>query len=141
MTARISQPAQGILWMVLTGLMFVGVNILVKIMGPRLPAPEAAARREAVEEAHLQIDELIKMVGGYASPGYSTEFYHCFLGLADLSGRGQSHAGLDEENEDIRNHVIPFAQAMNLLESGEINAAPLAMMLLWLANKRDSLRR
>ncbi len=104
-------------------------------------APEEAARREAVEEAHLQVDELIKMVGGYASPGYSTEFYHCFLGLADLSGRGQSQGGLESENEDIRNHVIPFDRAMALLDSGEINAAPLAMMLLWLANKRADLRR
>ncbi len=48
MTARLSPALQGILWMVLTGLMFVGVNILVKTMGPRLPAPEAAFLRYAI---------------------------------------------------------------------------------------------
>jgi hypothetical protein len=29
---------------------------------------------------------------------------------------------------------------MELLDSGELNQAPLAMMLLWLARKRDELR-
>lgn len=48
MTTRPSQPLHGIFWMVLTGLMFVGVNILVKFMGPRLPAPEAAFLRYAI---------------------------------------------------------------------------------------------
>ncbi len=48
MTARLSQPLQGILWMVITGLMFVGVNVLVKFMGPRLPAAEAAFLRYAI---------------------------------------------------------------------------------------------
>ncbi|WP_280512709.1 gamma-glutamylcyclotransferase [Tropicibacter naphthalenivorans] len=102
--------------------------------------PEAAARREAVEEAHLTLTDLRPMVRGYASPGYSTEFYHSFLGLCDLSGRGQSQGGLEAENEDIRNHVIAFTDAMDLLDTGEINAAPLAMMLLWLATKREALR-
>ncbi len=48
MTARFSPPVQGIFWMVVTGLMFVGVNILVKTMGPRLPAAEAAFLRYAI---------------------------------------------------------------------------------------------
>ena len=99
--------------------------------------PQATAHRETREEANLQISEMIPMVKGYGSPGYSTEFYHCFLGIADLTGRGQSHGGLAQEDEDIRNHVISFDHAMALLDSGEINAAPLAMMLLWLARWRE----
>ncbi|SIT00137.1 nudix-type nucleoside diphosphatase, YffH/AdpP family [Roseivivax lentus] len=102
--------------------------------------PAETARREAVEEAHLELSEVRPMLKVYASPGYSTEYFHCFLGLADLSGRDVHHAGLDDENEDIRSHVIPFDRAMALVESGEVNAGPLAMMLLWLARERDRLR-
>ena len=43
---RVNQPEiLGILWMVLTGLLFLGVTVLVKILGPRVPAPEAAFLR------------------------------------------------------------------------------------------------
>ena len=35
----------GILWMLLTGLCFVGVTALVKFLGPRIPPPEAAFLR------------------------------------------------------------------------------------------------
>ena len=46
MVARGNQPEiLGILWMVLTGLLFLGVTVLVKILGPRVPAPEAAFLR------------------------------------------------------------------------------------------------
>lgn len=46
MVTRVNQPEiLGILWMVLTGLLFLGVTVLVKILGPRVPAPEAAFLR------------------------------------------------------------------------------------------------
>ena len=40
-----SRPALGVFWMFVTGLCFVAVTALVKIMGPRIPAPEAAFLR------------------------------------------------------------------------------------------------
>ncbi len=102
--------------------------------------PEACALREAREEAGLELRELRPMLRAYASPGYTTEFYHCFLGLCALSEADNGLAGLAEENEDIRNHVITFDHAMDLVDSGEINVAPLAAMLLWLARHRDRIR-
>lgn len=39
------RPLAGILWMLFTGLCFVAVTALVKFMGPRIPAPEAAFLR------------------------------------------------------------------------------------------------
>ncbi len=102
--------------------------------------PRDAAIRESAEEAHLDLSELIEMPKVYASPGYSTEFFHCYLGLCDLSGRSQGQGGLATENEDIRSHVIPFEEAMALVDSGEVNVAPLAMMLLWLYRARGGLR-
>lgn len=40
-----ARPGWGIFWMVLTGLQFVGVTALVKTLGTRIPAPEAAFLR------------------------------------------------------------------------------------------------
>ncbi len=102
--------------------------------------PADCARREAVEEAKLELGDLRPMVRVYASPGYSSEFFHCFLGLCDLAGRGGELGGLDAENEDIRSHVIGFDRALALIDSGEINAGPLVMMILWLARHRAALR-
>ena len=46
MINKLKQPEiRGILWMVLTGLLFLGVTVLVKILGPRVTAPEAAFLR------------------------------------------------------------------------------------------------
>jgi len=98
--------------------------------------PGEAARREAAEEAGLTLAELTPMGGGYASPGYSTEFFHFFLAEADLAGADGRIAGEAGENESIRSHVMPLDEALALVDSGEINATPLAFMLLWLARHR-----
>lgn len=103
-------------------------------------SPEDAARREAQEEAGIRISDLRLAARGYASPGYTTEFYHSYVGLCDLSGRDKGIGGLDEEHEDIRSHVVPFDQAMALVETGEINALPLAMLINWVAARRSDLR-
>lgn len=103
--------------------------------------PEEAALRETREEARLDLDRLIRVSGGYASPGYSTEFYHNFIGLCDLSeSSARFSGGLDEEHEDIRNHVLKFDEAIRLIETGEINAVPLQMLLYALMARRPELR-
>ena len=103
-------------------------------------APEDTARREAEEEADITLSRLLPMVKVYASPGYSSEFFHCFLGLCSLSMDDNGVSGLDEEHEDIKSHVVSFDRAMELVDSGEVNAGPLVMMLLWLARHREELR-
>ncbi len=101
--------------------------------------PQTAARREALEEAGLTLRDLRPILGAYPSPGYVSEFYHFFLAICDLSTAG-GLGGAEAEHEDIRSHVVGFDDALALLDSGEINAAPLAMMLLWLARARPALR-
>lgn len=103
--------------------------------------PEDAARRETVEEARLTLRDLRQMFAVYASPGSTTDHFYCFLGLADLPDGHATTGGLAEEGEDLRLHVIPFARAMELLDAGEVNAGPLAAMLLWLDRARPALRR
>jgi ADP-ribose pyrophosphatase len=102
--------------------------------------PIEAARREAVEEAGIDLRDIRPMMKVYPSPGYSTEFFHCFLGICALDLAMEGTHGLASENEDIRTHVISFDRAMVLVDSGEINLAPLTMMLLWIARHGESLR-
>ena len=46
--SRPSRPVVGILWMLLTGLCFVAVTALVKVLGPRIPAVESAFLRYVI---------------------------------------------------------------------------------------------
>ena len=102
--------------------------------------PEETARRECIEEAGLDLRALERISSHYCTPGYSTEFFHLFLGLCDLPEARQGRGGLATENEDIRTHVIGFDRAMDLLTSGEANNGPLVLSLLWLARERARLR-
>ncbi len=98
--------------------------------------PEAAGLREAEEEAGLTGLTLQRMFSIYPSPGSSTDHFYCYLGLTDLPDLGSYGGGLAEEAEDLRLHVLGFEVAMELLDSGEINAGPLVAMLLWLGRER-----
>src|SRR5690606_15999801 len=69
-------------------------------------SPEAVGRREAQEEAGVEIGEMLPVGEYYASPGGSDEYFHLFCGRCDLGNAGGVH-GLAEEGEDIRVHVLP----------------------------------
>lgn len=103
-------------------------------------APETTARRECVEEAGLSLNRLEHVSSHYCSPGCSTEFFHCYVGLCDLPDTRQGQGGLDSEDEDIRTHVIPFERAMALIPTGEAANGPLVLCLLWLQREREWLR-
>ncbi len=101
--------------------------------------PEATARREAREEAGLELGRLECIGGYYASPGSVAEYITSYVGEADLTGAGGSH-GLVEEDEDIRTFVVPLAMAMAGLAAGEIRNAPLMLSLYWLERNADRIR-
>ncbi|MGB5870909.1 MAG: NUDIX domain-containing protein, partial [Albidovulum sp.] len=103
-------------------------------------SPEEAARREAVEEAGLTLEKLIAGPDYYPSPGAKAEYLYSFVGIADLPDAAAGTGGLEDEDEDIRSHVIPFAQLMALIASGEVNNAPLIILAYWLDGQRPALR-
>lgn len=101
---------------------------------------DAAARREAMEEAGLTLGVLHKVGETYASPGNSTEFYHTFVGIADLPDTAAGLGGLEAEQEDIRAHLMSFEALMQLCDSGQAANTPLVMLAYWLARHRARLR-
>ena len=103
--------------------------------------PEDCARREAVEEAGLEIRRLVAVPGGYPSPGATTEHFHLFVGLCEIDPALEGPGGLDAEGEDIRTHVMTLDEAIGLTETGEANVVPLTLLLLWSALNRERLRQ
>jgi ADP-ribose pyrophosphatase len=98
---------------------------------------EVTARREAREEAGVEIGALHRIGSYYPSPGGVSEYLESYVGIADLPDRERRIGGLDAEDEDIRAHVIPLDRAMELVASGEVDTAPLLVSLLWLEAARN----
>jgi len=103
--------------------------------------PEAAARREAVEEAGLTLQDLRFVARYYPSPGAVSEYLYSYVALTDLPDGTAGVFGLDYEAEDIRGHLISLDHLMDLVKSGEIENAPLILTALWLERERHLLRK
>ena len=103
-------------------------------------SPEQVARREAREEAGLDVGELQFICRYQVSPGGNTEEILLYCGCVDAT-QAQGLHGLDTEHEDIRVHVLDFTAAEALLEAGEVRNAAGIIGLQWLALHRDGLRR
>lgn len=102
--------------------------------------PDEAARREAREEAGIDLTDLLEGPRYYPSPAAKAEYLYSFVGLADLPDSAAGLGGLDSEAEDIRSHVISFDRLMALVASGEVDNAPLLILAYWLAAERPRLR-
>ncbi|MEM5544672.1 NUDIX domain-containing protein [Sulfitobacter sp. AS92] len=102
--------------------------------------PQAAARREALEEAGITLGKLEPVANVYASPGNATEFFHIFVGLADLPDLITGTGGLASEGEDIRSHLMSFDGLMALADAQALANAPLVASAYWLARHRERLR-
>lgn len=103
--------------------------------------PEAAAYREAEEEAGLTLAALIPVANYYPSPAAKAEYIYSYIGIADLSGEGGRIGGLDDEGEDIRAHVVSLDRLMELVRDGEVDNAPLILLAYWLQANRAQLRQ
>ncbi len=103
--------------------------------------PEQAVHREMAEEAGVPLRELLHVASYYPSPGAWTEYLYTYVGLADLPDGVAGVSGLQEEAEDIKSHILSFSDAMDLLTSGEAETGPLILSMLWLAARRETLRK
>jgi ADP-ribose pyrophosphatase len=100
---------------------------------------EEVAYRESQEEAGCDIQELIKVMDFFTSPGGTSELLTLFCGRVDTSNVGGIH-GLAHENEDILVKTVSFDEAYQLLENGKIISAIPIIAIQWLKINRDMLR-
>ncbi len=103
-------------------------------------APEAVARREAIEEAGATISAMIPIYRYLVSPGVASEAVQLYCGRVESRGLGGYH-GLPEEHEDIRVEVLPWAEARARLTSGGITNALAIIALQWFALNREQVRQ
>lgn len=93
---------------------------------------EQTARREALEEAGLELGQLWPMLSYFSSPGGCTERVQLFLGCLTKPVLPGIY-GLADEHEDIKVQLLPRAEAMQLLAEGKIDNAATVIALQWLS--------
>ncbi|MTI63987.1 NUDIX domain-containing protein [Methylophaga sp.] len=116
---------------------------LLEIVAGAMEAGETAedvARREAMEEAGCEVQEMIKIREFFTSPGGTSEYLTLFCGRVDTREVGGVH-GVDHEDEDIAVSSLPFEEVWQLLENGRIESAIPIIAIQWLALNRTELRQ
>jgi len=101
--------------------------------------PEEVARREAVEEAGLELGRLHPITHYLPSPGGTNERVYLYVAEVDSTNAGGIH-GLDHEGEDIRVHRVPLSDAYHWCTDGTVNNAAALIALQWLQLNEHQLR-
>ncbi|GAB3477189.1 NUDIX domain-containing protein [Marinomonas epiphytica] len=103
---------------------------------------EEVARREAQEEAGVTIGRLEYMFKFVPSPGGLVEYLRMYAGEFDASqvDLSQTH-GLDEENEDIKLHLMSSSEAIKLLDQDIENASTLLGVQWFALNKQKLMNK
>ncbi len=105
-------------------------EIVAGIMDQEGEDREALARREALEEAGVTIDQLIPMHHYFSSTGGSTEQLFLYLGICSLENAGGVF-GVENEHEDIRAFTLAREEAFQLLDQNRLDNASTLIALLW----------
>lgn len=82
--------------------------------------PEQCIIRETEEETGIRLKSVKKIYEGYSSPGVLTEKMHFFIGEYTDDMKVSSGGGLASESEDIEVLEVPFKEAIEMLENGNI---------------------
>lgn len=105
----------------------VGETLIEIPAGTREPheSPLETARRELAEETGYRATHLDELVDYYPSPGVLSERMWVFVASGLTAGE---HAR--EANEEIENLVVPWPEALAMLERGEIHDGKTIVALL-----------
>lgn len=106
-------------------------GFLVEVPAGLLDAlnPEDCIRKEVEEETGYQITHVKKVFEAYMSPGAVTEILHFFIAEYQPHHKITDGGGLEHEQEEIEVIEVPFADAFNMIESGEIRDGKTIMLL------------
>lgn len=92
---------------------------------------EQVARREAVEEAGVEVTHVLPITSYYPSSGGCSEKLDVMVGCVDAT-RAKGVHGLDYEGEDIRVQVMSREQAYQLVQQGVFENGATIIALQWL---------
>jgi nudix-type nucleoside diphosphatase (YffH/AdpP family) len=98
-------------------------------------APEAALRREVLEELGYEVDELEHIATFYVSPGGSSERVLLYYARVSDSGKVAPGGGLASEVEDIRAVELSPAELERLVAEGDIQDAKTLVAAQWLRQR------
>lgn len=108
-------------------------------------APEVAIRREAVEEIGIAPRRMHHIGDFLLTPGGSDENCALYVGEIVAPPAGPDGligiGGLHDEEEDIRATLWPLTRGIEAALDGRIANSVATIALLWMAAKRDWLRR
>jgi nudix-type nucleoside diphosphatase (YffH/AdpP family) len=91
--------------------------------------PEDCIKRETEEETGYKIRDVRKIFEAYMSPGSVTEILYFFIAEYSEAMKTNAGGGVEHEQENIEVLEIPFQQAMDKIDSGEIRDAKTIMLL------------
>ena len=93
---------------------------------------EACIRRETEEETGYKISDIRKIYEAYMSPGSVTEILYFFIAEYTKSMKVHEGGGVDHEEENIEVLELPFNQAMEMIDTGEIKDGKTIILLQYL---------
>jgi ADP-ribose pyrophosphatase len=106
---------------------------------------DAVVHREVLEETGLTVDRLHRIGDFLLTPGGADEACTVFAGRVVVPPTGQDgligYGGLASESEDILVRALPASQAIEQALAGAYPNSVMTIGLLWLAARRDWLRR
>ena len=94
--------------------------------------PEDCIRKETEEETGYKVTDVRKIFEAYMSPGSVTEILYFFVARYDKSMKVTEGGGIEHEQENIEVLEIPFSQAMQMIDDGEIKDGKTIMLLQYL---------
>ncbi|GEM78372.1 ADP-ribose diphosphatase [Vibrio superstes] len=101
--------------------------------------PIDVAKREAVEEAGLDVTHIKHISGYYPSAGGCSERLELFVGQIKAP-TSAGVFGLESEGEDIRVHILTREEAYEMVKNGTIENAASIITIQWLMLNHQQLR-
>jgi nudix-type nucleoside diphosphatase (YffH/AdpP family) len=90
---------------------------------------EQTIKMEVEEETGYKIDHVKKVFEAYMSPGSVTEILYFFIGQYTDAMKVGEGGGAEDETENIEVLELPFKEALQMMETGEIRDAKTIMLL------------
>ncbi len=91
--------------------------------------PEDCIKKEVEEETGYKVSNVKKVMEAYSSPGSVTEVLHYFIAEYSDAMKVSDGGGLASENEDIEVLEMPFLEALQLIDNGQIKDAKSIILL------------